>query len=118
VEELKQLRVLPPLFAADVVTVRRGQPFALSSSSWDGRGNQSEIAVTFAIPSAPASFGIIISSSSSSGGGGGGGGGGGDGPSAADSNASLVISIAYDSFAANLSLQSPERTGAMRSGDV
>jgi hypothetical protein len=111
VEELKQLRVLPPLFAADVVTVRRGRPFALSSSSWDGRGNQSEIAVTFAIPSAPASFGIIIS-------GGGGDGGGGGGPSAADSNASLVISIAYDSFVANLSLQSPERTGAMRRSDV
>jgi hypothetical protein len=100
VEELKQLRVLPPLFAAEVVKVRRGQPLFLSNSSWDGKGSQSEIAVTFAIPSAPASFGIIISSNSG-------------GSSAAGSNASLVVSIAYDSFAANLSLQAPEWTGGV-----
>ena len=53
------------MYAADAVTLLRGGSVWLSEG-WGSRGNQSEIAVTFPLPSAFATFGIILNTAASS----------------------------------------------------
>ena len=79
------------MYTADAVNLWRGGSVWLSEG-WGSRGNQSEIAVAFPLPSAFATFGIIINVSSST-------------PSSI--NVSVAISIAFDpmSFVCNLTLQ-------------
>ena len=85
------------MYSAHMVELQRGSTMSISDG-WGSQGNQSEIMVNFTMPSAAATFGIIIVTASAT---------SAESSATFEYNASLSIAFAFDplAFTANMTVQ-------------
>lgn len=117
VAKMSNLRALPALFAAPSVDVPANGSVWLGD--WPaGSGNQSELSVTFALPSSSARFGVTVLNGNGNGNGQRGGGSAAGAPPR--NSSSIYVTIIFDaaSFTANCSIGNINRRLPLIAGDT